>query len=243
MNNDNKLTDIQEQYNLLSKLEQQFREELKLTPCIGAEIEFYIHGNVNIDLLAQKIGYTIKEEKGQNQYEVDLLPSKNIALYAQEISELRSLIIKSTIALGARADFSSKPFANDYGSSMHIHLNFVEDSDVEKYARILCHYVLEDISVFLPSKDDYLRLDSKFMAPTHISYGGNNRTVLIRIPDSKPKRLEHRLAAANAEPAAVICSILQSINKGIVNFDKIRTLAKTFGNASDAQYALQKIQY
>jgi len=242
MNNDHKLTDIQEQYNLLSKLEQQFREELALTPCIGAEIEFYIHGNVNIDLLAQKIGRTIKEEKGKNQYEVDLLPSGNLALYAGEIIDLRQLIIKSTVELGGNADFNSKPFADDYGSSMHIHLNFLEDNDVEKYAQILCHYVLEDINIFLPSKEDYLRLDSKFMAPTHISYGGNNRTVLIRMPDSKPKRLEHRLAGANADPVAVIYSILHSIKKGIENFADIESLAKTFGNASDPQYALRKIQ-
>jgi glutamine synthetase len=243
MNNDHKLTDIQEQYNLLSKLEQHFREDLALTPCVGAEIEFYIHGNVNIDLLAQKIGHTIKEEKGQNQYEVDLLPSENLALYAREISEMRRLILKSAIELEGRADFNSKPFADDYGSSMHIHLNFLEDNDVEKYAQILCHYVLEDISVFLPSKEDYLRLDSKFMAPRHISYGGNNRTVLIRIPDSNPKRLEHRLATANADPVAVIYSILQSIKKGIENFADIEALAKTFGSASDPQYALRKIQY
>jgi glutamine synthetase len=243
MNNDNKLTDIQEQYNLLSKLEHYFRKELSLTPCIGAEVEFYIHGNINIDLLTQKIGRTVKKEKGKNQYEVDLLPSENLALYAREINELRKLIIKSAKELGGIADFNSKPFANDYGSSMHIHLNFLENNDVEKYAQILCHYVSENIRVFLPSKEDYLRLDSKFMAPTHISYGGNNRTVLIRIPDSRPKRLEHRLAAANADPIAVIYNILQSIKKGIENFEVIEPLAKIFGNASDPQYALRKIQY
>ena len=119
MNNDHKLTDIQEQYNLLSKLEQQFREELALTPCIGAEIEFYIHGNVNIDLLAQKIGRTIKEEKGKNQYEVDLLPSGNLALYAREITDLRHLIIKSTVELGGNADFNSKHGLKQHMENVH----------------------------------------------------------------------------------------------------------------------------
>ena len=37
--------------------------------------------------------------------------------------------------------------------------------------------------------------------------------------------------------------ILQSIKKAIENFEVIEPLAKIFGNASDPQYALRKIQY
>ena len=124
---------------------------------------------------------------------------------------------------------------------MHIHLNFPEDDDIEKYAKILCHYLPDTLDYFLPSLEDYVRLDSKFMAPTHISYGGNNRSVLIRIPDSEPKRLEHRLAGANAEPVLVIYAMLQSIKKGLQNPDAIPPLEKTFGNAFDLQYGLRKI--
>ena len=147
MNDNDKLTDIQEQYNILSNLEQHLRGELRLTPCIGAEIEFYIHGNIDMSLLEQKIGYEVKEEKGKNQYEIDLLPSQNLANYSREIYELRNNIIKSAKELGGITDFSSKPFTDDYGNSMHIHLNFLEDNDVEKYARILCNYLPETISI------------------------------------------------------------------------------------------------
>lgn len=241
MNNDDKLPDIQEQYNLLNNLENHFRENLGLTPSVGAEIEFYVHGIGNIALLAKEIGRAIKEEKGYNQYELDLLPSQNIAAYAQEIAELREEIISAAKLLGGTADFSSKPFADGYGNSMHIHLNFLEDNDIEKYAQILCHYLPETKAIFLPTKKDYLRLDSRFMAPTHISYGGNNRTTMIRIPDSTPKRLEHRLAAATANPIAVIYNILLSIQKGLQNPLEVTPLAKTFGNGFDAQYSLRKI--
>ena len=54
---------------------------------------------------------------------------------------------------------------------MHIHLNFLENNDVEKYAKILCHFLPNTIDAYLPKKEDYKRLDSRFMAPTHISYG------------------------------------------------------------------------
>ena len=79
------------------------------------------------------------------------------------------------------------------------------------------------------------------MAPTHISYGGNNRTTLIRIPDLLPRRLEHRLASADADPYKVIYAILSSINTGLKHPEQIAKLDKTYGNAYDPQYNLAKI--
>ena len=242
MNDDDKLPDIQEQYNLLNQMENHFKNDLALTPVIGAEIEFYVYDIQDISLLSQKINHKIKEEKGNNQYEIDLPPSQDLVDYTRYLIKIRKQIIKSSEELGGRADFSSKPFANDYGNSMHIHLNFLEDDDAEKYAQILCHYLPETLRVFLPKKEDFLRLDSRFMAPTHISYGGNNRTTMIRIPDSLPKRLEHRLAAANANPVDIVYNMLLSIDKGLKNQRTITNLQKTFGNGFDPQYALHKIE-
>jgi len=242
MNNDDKLPDIQEQYNLLNQLENYFKNDLGLTPVIGAELEFYVQDIQDIALLSQKIGCVIKEEKGQNQHEVDLPPSQHLVDYTKSIVELRKQIVVEAQELGGQADFTSKPFADDYGNSMHIHLNFLEDDDIEKYAQILCHYLPETVSAFLPKKEDYLRLDSRFMAPTHISYGGNNRTTMIRIPDSLPKRLEHRLAAADANPVEILCNMLLSIDKGLKSPGNTPNLQKTFGNGFDPQYSLHKIE-
>ena len=211
--NNTKLPDVAGKYNRLAQLQRHFKSKFDLAPCIGAELEFYIHGSVDIAILAAKIGHQIKLEKGNNQYEVELAPSQNLQSMAKSINELRQKIVTCANEMGARADFSSKPFADDYGSSMHIHLNFPEDDDIEKYAKILCHYLPETLDYFLPKPEDYNRLDSKFMAPTHISFGGNNRTVLIRIPDATPRRLEHRLAAATADPMEVIYAILRHCNK------------------------------
>lgn len=241
MNNNHKLPDLAKQYNLLSVLQHRFKNEFGLTACVGVELEFYLQDIDDISLLEQKIDHKIKEEKGKNQYEIDLEPSEDLVFYAKYASKIRQKIIDSAKELGGRADFSSKPFANDYGSSMHVHLNFLEDVDVEKYAKILCHFLPETIDAFLPKKEDYLRLDGSFMAPTHIAYGGNNRSVLIRIPDSLPKRLEHRLAAADAELASILCAMLNCIEKGLKNPELVEDLPKIFGNAFDQQYNLKKI--
>ncbi len=209
--------------------------------CLGAELEFYLFNIKNIVDLERKINYKIKPEKGKHQYEIDLAASQNIAEYAKHIAQTRQNIIDSAKSLGGSADFSSKPFADDYGNSMHIHLNFIGHEDIEKYAQILCHYLPGTLEYFLPTKNDRARLDKRFMAPTHICYGGNNRSVAIRIPDSKPKRLEHRLAAASADPALVIYAMLSSIDNGLKNPESIKPATKIHGNAWDAQYGLIEI--
>lgn len=252
-----KLADTDDRYNRLANLQSYFKENYNLIPVLGAEIEFYLSQKIDIKLLADLIGYHISLEKGQNQYEVNLRPSSDIIEFAKEIEYLRNNICARSKAMGGWADFSSKPYANDYGSSMHIHLNFLpynhernnninesihnEISDIEKYAQILCHYLPQYIDYFLPLAEDYRRLDSKFQAPTHISWGGNNRTVLIRIPDSYPIRLEHRLPSANADPVGAIFAILDSIRLGLDSLEKIPKLEKTYGNAHDVQYNLAAI--
>jgi len=240
-NYSNKLADQIKEHNLLNNICYRLKQEFNLTPCVGSELEFYLSGDYDVQALAEKIKLNIKEEKGQNQFEIDLPPSIDIVDYANNIKSIRQDIIKHSMELGFEADFSSKPFADDYGSSMHIHLNFQEDSDVEKYAQILCHYTGEYLDIFLPTEQDCARLDSEFMAPTHISYGGNNRSVLVRIPDSLPRRLEYRLAAASADPPELIYAILFSILKGLRNPLIITPLQKTYGNAYDPQYKLTKI--
>jgi glutamine synthetase len=236
-----KLAEVGKRYNRLAALQKYFVSNHNLTPVIGAEIEFYLSNNVNVKTLAAKIGYDIKLEKGQNQYEIDLSPTSNLVTMAKEIESAREYICFFAEELGGKADFSSRPFSDDYGSSMHIHLNFLEDDNIESYAQILCHYLPLYIKYFLPTEEDYKRLNSKFMAPTHISWGGNNRTVLIRIPDSLPRRLEHRLAAASADPAGVIFAILDSIKLGLASPEKIPQIEKTYGNAFDGQYKLVPI--
>jgi glutamine synthetase len=234
------------EHNLLTELVQEFKLKFNLSPTIGAELEFYISGEDTGSIvlgLQDKIGYPLKKERGKNQFEINLPPSTDPANYAGQISETRSNIIQITKELGGKADFKPKPYQDDFGSALHIHLDFKEDQDAEKYAQILCHFMPGTLGFFLPTLDDFKRLDKDYMAPTHISYGGNNRTTAVRIPDSMPRRIEHRLAGANADPYMVIYAILYSILQGLENPEQIRQLPKIYGNAFDPQYGMQPISY
>lgn len=236
-----KLPDNQEKYNQLEDIVGRLKNDFNLTPRIGVEIEFYLRNISNFDQLEKLIGQVIKPERGGNQYEIDMPPSIFIVEYASLIKSTKEKLIYAVKKLGGEVNFDSKPFANDYGNSLHVHLDFLEDTDVEKFARILCHYLARDKHIFLPKQEDKSRLDHRFMAPTHICYGGNNRTVAVRIPDSLPKRIEHRVSSADADPALVIYTILSAIYDGMSDLGQIGEYNKIYGNAFDNQYNLKEI--
>lgn len=233
---------MKDKYNQLDILQQQFQNTLKLTPVMGVELEFYLSDNIDVERLGHEIGFSLEKERGNGQYEIQFLPHTNLVLLAQLIENVRNNIVKYCASGQGWANFNSKPYIDDFGSSMHVHINFLEDDNIEKYANILCHSIQDYIDYCLPLKQDYERLDHKFMAPTHVCWGGNNRSVMIRIPDTIPKRMEHRLPSSSADPALLFYSFLHAIKqalstdkKGVISYPKI------YGNAFDEQYNLQKI--
>ncbi len=230
-----------DKYNQLRILQQKFQKQLKLTPVMGAELEFYLSDNIDIQKLGQEIGFDIEKERGGGQYEIQFLPHQDLVLLAQLIENTRKNIIEYCAAKNGWANFNSKPYIDDFGSSMHVHINFLEDNDIEKYANILCHSLRDYIDFCLPLAEDYQRLDHKFMAPTHVCWGGNNRSVMIRIPDAFPKRIEHRLPSSSADPALLFYGLLNVIKQALYTQNDIVEFPKIYGNAFDLQYNLQKI--
>lgn len=240
----NKLKSALRNNNRLVHLSQHFLKDYNLIAKFGVEIEFYLNDGCNVNQLSRDIGSEIISEKGSNQYEINIEPSTDLTNYANVIFDVMSSIKYHT---DNKVDFTAKPYENDYGSSMHYHFNFTckngnsIDLNLDYIASILCHYALETYLVFMPSKDDYLRTDHRFMAPTHLAWGGNNRSVLIRIPDSLPKRIEHRAPSPLSDPYLVMTTIMQSLCYGFANKDKVAIRPKTYGLAFDPNYNLTKL--
>lgn len=112
--------------------------------------------------------------------------------------------------------------------------------------------------IFAPEAEDYARYDSPTNenddddnpfrrvnhAPTHICWGGNNRTAAIRIPSSTlhkdQRHLEHRVASPSADTEQVLCAILAGVHFGLKN--RVEPLSdKLYGNAFDDQYNLPRL--
>lgn len=249
-----KLSDRTIKDNILEKLSQQFVGSYNLLPYFGVELEFYLSDNVNILELENVLKTSIKLERGRNQYEIILPPSADLINYSRQILEMQNNIKTAAKFLGGKANLEPKPFLDDYGNSMQFNISFkpIEKLDnrlspsthenneqlVEHIAKSLCHFMLETFIIYMPEEKDYLRIDQRFMAPTHLSYGGNNRTTAIRIPDTIPKRIEHRISSMSADPILVMLTILKSILLGFQRPEKISKFTKIYGNAFSKEYNL-----
>ncbi len=106
----------------------------------------------------------------------------------------------------------------------------------------------EAMPCFAPSDASYKRYATQYAhskahynAPATISWGGNNRTVAIRIPTSthtpEMRHIEHRVAGADADPHLVIAAILVGIMHGLSEKLSL-TLPKIYGNAWERQYSM-----
>ena len=136
---------------------------------------------------------------------------------------------------GLRATFMPKPFENLTGNGCHAHISlwngknnkFLDDGDRYGLSRIAYNFlagVMKNAqslsSFFNPTVNSYRRINAPptdsgaTWSPSSISYSGNNRTHMIRIPD--PGRFELRLMDGSANPyllqAGVIASGLYGLN-------------------------------
>lgn len=226
--------------DLLTNVCNKLKQDFGLTTCIGIEIEFYLQ---NDDISGSPI--TIKKEKGLYQYELDLPPLGDPSLAVIAVESAKKTLAKWRPEI----NFHPKPFATDYGSAMHFHINLVSGAanyydDMERLeagARALCYYLRQTFLVFAPDETHYARFDGKMMAPSRVAYGGNNRSVTIRIPDAKPYRLEHRVASPMTDPYLALFTIIKSLYLGLKNPEVIGNYAKIYGNAYDDQYDLEKL--
>ena len=75
----------------------------------------------------------------------------------------------------------------------------------------------ESTLIFAPHRNSYRRIKPGSHAPTSICWGYENRTASIRIPggDSENRRIEHRVAGADANPYLVAAAILSAALAGI----------------------------
>ena len=137
---------------------------------------------------------------------------------------------------GLRATFMPKPFENLTGNGCHAHISiwsgkknkFLDNSDnlgLSKMAYNFLGGVIKNASslsaFFNPTINSYRRINAPptksgaSWSPSSISYTGNNRTHMIRIPD--PGRFELRLMDGSANPYLLQASILAAGLDGLKN--------------------------
>ena len=137
-------------------------------------------------------------EEGPGQNEIDFRYSD--PLTAADEAMAFQVIVK-TIARrnGLYADFSPKPIADKPGNGLHINMSVKNDENHILLPQMLAGIMelIQDLTVFLnPVKESYLRFGQS-KAPKYISWSGENRSQLIRIPAASG---EYRRASFLSDP-------------------------------------------
>ena len=137
---------------------------------------------------------------------------------------------------GLRATFMPKPFENLTGNGCHAHISlwdgksnkFLDKGDRLGLSKLAYHFLGGIIknaqslsSFFNPSINSYRRINAPptksgaTWSPSSISYTGNNRTHMIRVPD--PGRFELRLMDGSANPYLLQAGVLAAGLDGVNN--------------------------
>jgi glutamine synthetase len=139
---------------------------------------------------------------------------------------------------GFRASFMPKPFAHLTGSGCHAHVSlwdcegdanlFHDDDDASGLSRLAYCFLggvlaaAEPLTALLnPLVNSYKRINARptvsgaTWSPNAVTYGGNNRTHMVRIPE--PGRFELRLADGAANPYLLQAAILAAGLDGITH--------------------------
>lgn len=189
----------------------------------------------DIVLELEKLGFEIEashHEVAPGQHEIDWKYAN--AVEACDNIQTFKLVVK-TIARkhGLHATFMPKPVFGIAGSGMHFNLSlftedgqnaFYDENESMKLSKVCKHFVAGILAhakgltaVCNPTVNSYKRLVPGYEAPVYIAWSGQNRSPLIRIPESRgvSTRVELRSVDPAANPYLAMATILAAGLSGI----------------------------
>jgi glutamine synthetase len=189
---------------------------------------------------------TLISEYAPGQYELTLHYREDVMQAADDIVRLKRIVRQQARAHGVTACFMAKPVEDYAGSGMHFHVSLQDEAGRNVFAEqpgagwteTLLHAIGglratmgESMLVFAPHLNSWRRFASQSYAPVSTSWGVNNRSVALRVPegDVKARRIEHRPSGVDANPYLVAATVLAGILHGIDN--RIDPGPETTGNA------------
>lgn len=170
-------------------------------------------------------------ENGAGQFEINLMHQPDPLRAADDAVLFRQIVRGVARQHGMAATFMAKPYADQAGSGLHIHASLLDglgrnifDERGEQQDTMLLAAVggvletMHDLTlIFAPHENSYRRLRPGAHAPNTVCWGHENRTAAIRIPGGDPaaRRIEHRVAGADANPYLVLAAVLGGMLAGI----------------------------
>ena len=217
----------------------------KPVPAGGAN-KTHVYGIPDLDLFGRLFDDINKNCKMQNipattassefaagQYEINLKHTDDLLKAADDAAMLRRIIKETSERHGYEATFMAKPFLEETGNGMHLHLSVYDDNGKNIFAtssrygnKKLQNAIAgfqstfyDSFPIFIPNRNGYRRIQTKNFVPVNTSWSWNRRDVSLRIPagSDEAKRIEHRVASADANPYLVLACLLAGLHNGLTN--------------------------
>lgn len=186
-------------------------------------------------------------EYAPGQFEINLNHVADAILACDQAVMLKRLIRSVSRRHGFEATFMAKPFADQAGSGMHIHMSLLDEDgnnifatgtaqDNEPLHKALAglqHTMADSMGLLCPKVNSFRRFQPDFFVPMAPTWGIDNRTVALRIPNggAKARRIEHRVAGADANPYLAMAALIGGTHYGLTNNLSLEPQIK--GNAPD----------
>lgn len=188
---------------------------------------------------------TALAEYGPGQFEVNLHHAADALRACDEAIRFKRLVRAVALNHGMEATFMPKPYRDMAGSGAHLHVSLIDDGGrnvfecADAAGNEPLHHAIGGLAatmadamlVFAPTANSYRRYRSESYVPLKPSWAVNNRGVALRIPvsDAKNRRVEHRVAGADANPYLLCAAVLAGMHYGLAG--KIDPGAPLQGNA------------
>lgn len=180
----------------------------------------------------QQIGIdTLIAEMGPGQFEVNFHHLPDPLGAADQAILFKRLARGVARRHGYAATFMAKPYAEESGNGFHVHFSLLDrqgrnvfDDGTAQGSETLGHAIAglmatmaDAMLIFAPHQNSYRRFMPGAHAPTFAGWGYENRTVALRVPESPcaARRIEHRVAGADANPYLVLAALLAGALHGI----------------------------
>jgi glutamine synthetase len=171
------------------------------------------------------------KEYSPGQFEANLRHQTDALRAADHAVFLKQIIKAAARSAGFEASFMAKPYVDSAGTGLHIHMSLIDDQGRNVFdngttegSDLIRHTIAglqtlmpESMALFAPNVNSYRRFQPDMFAPVNRRWGVNNRSAGLRIPvgPSDARRIEHRVAGADANPYFALAAVLAGALHGL----------------------------
>ena len=176
---------------------------------------------------------TALKECAPGQFEITLAHCDNVLRACDSAVLLKRLIKGVALKHGFEATFMAKPYGQEAGSGTHVHISLLDEHGCNVFAADngeplgsetlhqavagLLALMPASMAFFAPNLNSFRRFQPGLYVPMTPTWGFDNRSVALRIPSgaNDARRIEHRVAGADANPYLLLAVLLASIEHGM----------------------------